>query len=111
MVRLTGPAGVDGPVSLFEALADAEGWQPQDALRLWVDHSVFFILEVDGQLAGGIQLVRPDGAGSLPYQEVWREVSVLRVAALTSPSWHSTRQSGATACSSGAWSWRCSAAL
>ena len=76
VVRLTEPEEIETLVRLFETIAQAEGWEPGNALRLWQDRSVYFALEVEGQIVGGLQLVLPDAAGSLPCQSVWPEAQV-----------------------------------
>jgi hypothetical protein len=76
VVRLTEGEEVEALVRLFEGIAAAEGWQPEVALRLWQHRSVYFALERAGQLAGGLQLVRPDGFGTLPCQALWPEVAL-----------------------------------
>jgi hypothetical protein len=66
-------------VRLFEGIAANEGWEPGDGLRRWQNRSVYFGLEVEGHLAGGLQLVLPDAANpalALPCQMVWPEVPV-----------------------------------
>lgn len=74
VLRLTGGTEVEPLVRLFETIAEAEGWEPEGALRRWLGRSVYFALEVDGALAGGLQLVLPDPEGTLPYQSIWPEV-------------------------------------
>jgi len=74
VVRLTTAEEIESLVRLFEGIAAAEGWQPEGALRRWLDRSVYFALEVEGELAGGLQLVLPDAAGSLPCEAIWPEV-------------------------------------
>ena len=76
IVRLVEPYEIGELVSLFEGIAQRENWQPGGALRLWQDRSVYFGLEVGGQLAGGLQLVLADERGTLPCQSVWPEVGV-----------------------------------
>ena len=78
VVRLTGKQEIEALVELFEEIAAAEGWQPDGALRLWQGRSVYFALEVEGRLVGGVQVVRPDADGTLPYQEIWPEVPIGR---------------------------------
>jgi hypothetical protein len=78
VLRLTRPSEKEELVRLFESVAAAEGWQPEGALRRWRDRSLYFSLEVEGRLSGGIQVVLPDAAGSLPYQEIWPELPVGR---------------------------------
>ena len=63
-------------VRLFETVAAAEGWQPEGALRHGAERSIYFALERQGQLIGGLQLVRPDARGMLPPQSLWPEVSI-----------------------------------
>ena len=74
VVRLTTPGEVEALVQLFEGVAVSEGWKPEAALRSWRDRSVYFALEVQGELAGGLQLVLQDEAGAFPYQTIWPEV-------------------------------------
>lgn len=76
VVRLTETPEVEALVRLFEGIAATEGWEPGGALRSWVDRSIYFALEVNGELIGGLQLVRPDTGGRLPCQSVWPEVPV-----------------------------------
>ena len=76
VVRLEEPGEIETLVRFFEGVADAEEWQHNGALRLWIKHSVYFALEVQGQIAGGLQLVVPNAEGTLPCQNVWPEVAV-----------------------------------
>ena len=76
VARLTEPEEIETLVCLFEKIAQEEGWEPGDALRLWQDRSVYFALEVEGQIVGGLQLVLPDTAQSVPCQSVWPEAKV-----------------------------------
>lgn len=76
IARLTQEEEVETLMRLFEGVAEAEGWQPEGALRHFQDHSVYFALEVEGQLAGGLQLVLPDASQRLPCQNLWSEVTV-----------------------------------
>ena len=76
VVRLTDADEIEALVSLFEGVANAEGWEPAGALRLWLTRSVYFALQVHGQVVGGLQLVLPDTAGTLPCQTLWPEVPV-----------------------------------
>jgi hypothetical protein len=76
VVKLTEAEEVEALVGLFEGVAAAEGWQPEGALRRWGHRSVYFALELRGQGAGGLQLVLPDLAGTLPCQALWPELPV-----------------------------------
>lgn len=75
VVRLTEPEEIETLVRLFEDVADVEGWHPEGALRLWLSHSVYFALLVQGKIVGGLQLVLPDALGALPCQTLWPEVA------------------------------------
>lgn len=66
---------VETLLRFFERVAAQEGWQPGEALNRWRAGAVYFALEVDEQLAGGLQLVLPDAAGVLPYDAVWPEIA------------------------------------
>ena len=74
VVRLTEAEEIDALIRLFENIAAAESWQPDGALRLWQNRSVYFALQLHGQIVGGLQLVLPDFVGMLPCQTVWPEV-------------------------------------
>ncbi len=87
VVRLTEAAEVAEVVRRFEDVTQAEGWQPAGALRRWMSRSVYFGVQVEGELAGGLQLVLPDTRGTLPCQDLWPEVPLREV---TSPT-RSTR--------------------
>ena len=76
VVRLTEPHEIETLVRLFEDVAQKEGWQPGGALRLWTLRSVYFAIEVQGEIAGGLQLVLPDASRTLPCQAVWPEVAI-----------------------------------
>jgi len=76
VVRLIEAEEIGALVRLFEEIAAAEGWQPEGALRRWQDRSVYFALEVQGQLIGGLQLVLPEASGTLPCQTIWPEAPV-----------------------------------
>lgn len=68
------PAEVAAVRALFARVAREEGWQPDGALEADADRSVYFALSVVGELAGGLQLVLPDGKGRLPCHALWPEV-------------------------------------
>ena len=74
--RLIEDEHVDTLVKTFEQVAEERGWKPEGALSRYRDRSVYFGLCVGGQLAGGLQLVMPDTAGSLACQSVWPEVVI-----------------------------------
>lgn len=76
VVRLTEAAEVEALICLFEAIAVAEGWQPEGALQGGRERSVYFALERRGQPVGGLQLALPDRAGRLPCQALWPEAAV-----------------------------------
>lgn len=69
---------VEAVIALFERIADEEGWLHAGELRAHAGRSVYFALR-DGtgeaaRTVGGLQLVLPDGSGSLPCRRVWPEV-------------------------------------
>jgi hypothetical protein len=77
---LVAAGDVDRLVALFERIASEEMWQPGDQLLAHVGRSTYFGLWTLGEgrhekrLVGGMQLVRPDLAGSLPCCWVWPEL-------------------------------------
>jgi hypothetical protein len=66
---------VEAIVRLFEGIAEREGWRPGGQLRCHVQSAVYFGVLVGGELAGGLQLVRPSAAGALPSADVWPELA------------------------------------
>lgn len=76
VVLLSEPQDVETLISLFEVVANSEGWQPEGALRLWTARSVYFALYVQEQLVGGLQMVLPETTGTLPCQTLWPEVTM-----------------------------------
>lgn len=76
VVRASEPEEIEALIALLEGVAEEEGWQPDGALRHWVARSVYFAVEVGGEIAGGLQLVLPDASRSLPCQSVWPEVEI-----------------------------------
>ena len=73
VVQLETKEEVEPLTLLFEGVAQREGWQPDGALRSWQGRRVSFALETRGRVDGGLQLVLPDAAGSLPCQALWPE--------------------------------------
>ena len=63
-------------VRLFERIAAEQGWQPDGQIRAYPDQSVCFAAEVEGILAGGLQLVVGSPAGTLPCLTAWPELSL-----------------------------------
>ena len=86
VVRLNETEEISGVVALFEDVAQAEGWQPEGALSRWTQRSAYFGVQVEGNLAGGLQLVLPDARGTLPCQELWPEVLLGAGGSPTSPN-------------------------
>ena len=64
----------DKLISLFEQIAEEEGWSPDGQLRAHVGRSVYFAVSVGGELAGGIQMELPDSSGTWSFETVWPEV-------------------------------------
>ena len=76
VVRLTTDDEVKGLLELFADIADEQSWQPGDYLNSHPTGSIHFALCADGHLVGGLQLVMPDEAGTLPCQHVWPEITI-----------------------------------
>lgn len=76
VVRLIGSHEEEELIEVFEEIAEAEGWEPGTALRRWQHRSVYFALQVQGRIVGGLQLVLPDASGMLPCQTVWPDVKI-----------------------------------
>jgi hypothetical protein len=74
VLRLEEPEAVEALTRLFERVAAEEGWMPGGALRHWLDRSVYFGLQVRGELIGGLQFVLPDPDGGIPCHGIWPEV-------------------------------------
>ncbi len=78
VVALTSLDEVEQMICLLEQVAFEEGWVPGCGLRAWIQSSVYFAVLIDGQLAGGMQLVRPTVTGRLPCHDVWPELMPVR---------------------------------
>jgi hypothetical protein len=61
---------------MFEGISVEEGWQPGNQLRAYLSASNHFAVQVDGELAGGLQVVLPGADGRLPCSSVWPEVDI-----------------------------------
>ena len=60
--------------TFFERIARQEGWQPGGQLRAHGNASIYFAAYVDGELAGGMQVVLPAPGEPFPFHGVWPEV-------------------------------------
>ena len=69
-------------VQLFEGIAQAEGWQPEDQLRAHLARSTFFGAFDGERLVGGLQLIVADEAGELPTHRVWPELPTIETSSL-----------------------------
>ena len=58
-------------IGVFDAIALQEGWQPDDQLIAHVHRSVYFVLAMDCQVVGGIQLELDDASDRWSFQTVW----------------------------------------
>ena len=58
-------------VGLLEGIAAELGWRPGDQLRADAPRAVHFAAYVQGELAGGLQLVPPSEGLPLPCERVW----------------------------------------
>ena len=76
VVRYDSEAEARPLLSLFERIAKEQNWKPGKQLRAYPDSAVYFGLEVDGVLAGGLQLVRGNSHEGLPCLTVWPELDL-----------------------------------
>jgi hypothetical protein len=60
--------------TLFLQIAKEQGWQSGDWLECEQPGAHYLGLRVDGEWAGGLQLVVPDRLGCLPFSAVWPDV-------------------------------------
>jgi len=63
-------------LSLFERIAKEQNWKPGKQLRAYPKSAIYFGLEVDGVLAGGLQLVCGNAHEGLPCLTVWPELDL-----------------------------------
>jgi|ThiBiot_300_plan_2_1041538.scaffolds.fasta_scaffold64628_1 hypothetical protein len=63
-------------LTLFENIAQEQNWKPSNQLRAYPTSSISFGLEVDGNLAGGLQLVRNTEVEGMPCTSVWPELNL-----------------------------------
>ena len=64
-------------LQLFEGIAAAEGWEPEDQLQAHVARSTYFGIWDEERLVGGLQLVSPDEGGEFPSHLVWPELPLI----------------------------------
>jgi hypothetical protein len=74
--RWTEAEEIETLFQFFEMVAENEGWRPDGAIRAWQPHSLYFALEEEKTLLGGLQLTLPDDQGKLPCQSLWTEVEL-----------------------------------
>lgn len=72
----THPREVQAALDLFEATSREMGWQPGDQLYAYPQSSTYFVLFIDDQLQGAVQLVRGGTAEGLPCLTVWPELDL-----------------------------------
>ena len=68
----------DHLVELLEQIAAELSWQPGEQLRKYQAQAVHFAAYVDGNLAGGLQLVPASLSETLPCELVWPDVCLSR---------------------------------
>jgi hypothetical protein len=73
---LTESAEANQLLILFQSVADELGWNPGEWLRHCPNNSLHFGTLEKGELAGGLQMVLPDGSGRFPCHRVWNEVEI-----------------------------------
>jgi len=76
VVRFDSEAEARPLLSLFEHIAREQNWKPGKQLRAYPDSAVYFGLEVDDVLAGGLQLVHGNAHEGLPCLTVWPELDL-----------------------------------
>jgi hypothetical protein len=69
------PDDVERLVRLFERIAAEEGWETGGQLRVHTLTAVHFAVFVEGELAGGLQLVHHGTGSPLPCFGVWPELA------------------------------------
>jgi hypothetical protein len=74
--RLIGAADQDALLRLFEAISEEQGWHSDGQLRAYGEQSVYFGAYLNGELVGGLQLVRGNEDGLLPCRSVWPELDL-----------------------------------
>ncbi len=70
------PQEVEQVISLFEEIAVEQFWQPEDELRAYLESSKYFVLTVNGCLAGALQLVTANSDERFPCLKVWPELDL-----------------------------------
>lgn len=76
VIRFDSEAEARPLLSLFERIAKEQNWKPGKQLRAYPDSAVYFGLELNGLLAGGLQLVRGNAHEGLPCLTVWPELDL-----------------------------------
>ena len=71
---LTDVDDINALIAIFAGIAEQEGWQPGGELVAYRERSLYFGLYHQGELVGGLQLVKTDELRALPCQKVWPEL-------------------------------------
>ena len=77
-VRLCDAAETIRIIEVLEGIAAELSWQPGEQLRNYEAPGVHFAAYVDGEMAGGLQLVPGSSRTALPCELVWPEVCLPR---------------------------------
>jgi hypothetical protein len=70
----THPQLVVQVVAMFEEVASEMAWKPGDQLTAYPTSSSYSVIEVEGRVAGALQLVRGGTSERLPVLKVWPEL-------------------------------------
>ena len=71
---LTTMSEIEELVATFEAIADEQGWIHDGQFRIFAQNAIYFRLNVEAEIAGGLQLIRTSATGKLPSHNVWPEL-------------------------------------
>jgi len=63
-------------LGLFESIIQEQGWKPGTQLRAYPTSAVYFGLELNGSIVGGLQLVTGNADEGLPCLSVWPELAL-----------------------------------
>jgi hypothetical protein len=76
VVRFDAPEEAEPLLGLFESIIQEQGWKPGTQLRSYPQSAVYFGLELNGSIVGGLQLITGNVTEGLPCLTVWPELDL-----------------------------------
>jgi len=76
VIRYDAPEEAEQLLGLFESIIREQDWKPGTQLRAYPKSAVYFGLELNGSIVGGLQLITGNTTEGLPCLTVWPELGL-----------------------------------